>query len=106
VEEDDAESMPRVPRDDVAEEQARKRTYDRRDPLLRDRIQQCVRRLSENIRSVILGIIRDRGSSPDKALAAALGISDDRFRKRKERGRKSVERCLETHGINLREYLR
>lgn len=76
------------------------------DPLLRARIKDCLTRLSAGARSAIQARVTDRAGHSDKALAAALGIRYDRFRKHLQRGRESVERCLEKHGIDLREYLR
>jgi len=76
------------------------------DPLLRARIEDCLKRLREGLRSAIQARVTDRAGHSDKALAAALGIRYDRFRKHLQRGRESVERCLEKHGIDLREYLR
>lgn len=76
------------------------------DPMLRARIEDCLKRLREGLRAAIQARVTDRAGHSDKALAAAMGINYDRFRKHLQRGRESVERCLKSHGIDVREYLR
>lgn len=75
------------------------------DPILRNRLTQCIEKLSRSLRAALVGRIRDRGQHSDKDLAVSLGIAYDAFRTNLHRARKAVEKCLDSHGINFREYV-
>ena len=75
------------------------------DPLLRDRIRRCLAQLLPNLRRVLDARLKDDGQHRDRELAAQLGVSFDAFRQNLARGRRALEGCLKTQGIDIRAYL-
>lgn len=76
------------------------------DPLLRTRIRGCLEQLLPHFRRVLDARLKDDGQRPDRELAGSLGMSFDAFRQNLARGRRALEGCLKTHGIDVRTYLR
>ena len=75
------------------------------DPLLRNRIHRCLQQLLPHFRCVLDARLKDEGQHPDRELAGSLGVSFDAFRQNLARGRRALEGCLKTHGIDVRTYL-
>jgi RNA polymerase sigma factor (sigma-70 family) len=101
---DDGRSNHRTDRHDETKDHDDR---DRRiDPYLQDRIKRCVERLPPDQRRVLKARIDDEGRRADRDLAEALGITFDSIRQNLSRARKSLEKCLGSFSIDIREYLR
>lgn len=76
------------------------------DPALRRVILACIARLPRRPRECLQARLTREPDRPDRALAEALGLRVNTFLQNVVRARALVARCLESHGIRLRESLR
>jgi RNA polymerase sigma-70 factor (ECF subfamily) len=76
------------------------------DPALRRVILGCIERLPRRPRECLLARLTRGPGRPDKSLAEALGLRLNTFLQNVVRARALVARCLESHGLSLREILR
>lgn len=71
------------------------------DPLLRQRIEDCIGRLPRQPGRALARRLSSAGSQADAALAAAVGMRVNTFLQNIARARKLVAECLARHGIDL-----
>jgi DNA-directed RNA polymerase specialized sigma24 family protein len=71
------------------------------DPLLHQRIEDCVGRLPRQPGRALARRLSSAGSQADAALADGLGMRVNTFLQNIARARKLVAECLERHGIDL-----
>jgi DNA-directed RNA polymerase specialized sigma24 family protein len=71
------------------------------DPLLRERITECVKRLPAKPALVLASRVDNRGAAPDETLAEALGMQLNTFLKNFGRARKLLLECLAKAGVEL-----
>jgi DNA-directed RNA polymerase specialized sigma24 family protein len=71
------------------------------DPLLRERIAECVERLPAKPALVLARRLDNRGTAPDEALAEGLGMQLNTFLKNFGRARKLLLECLAKAGVEL-----
>jgi len=71
------------------------------DPLPRQRIEDCVRRLPRQPGRALMGRLGSAGAHPDAALADRLGMRPNTFLQNIARARKLLAECLERHGMDL-----
>lgn len=74
------------------------------DPGLRRILIDCFGRLPRRPREALLARIRRGGVEPDRELAERLGMRLNTFLQNIVRARRSLARCLESHGVSSREY--
>jgi RNA polymerase sigma-70 factor (ECF subfamily) len=76
------------------------------DPAFTARAQRCFKQLSPKLR-LAMERVRDHGGSQSlRDVAAAIGMTHDSIRQNLTRARRALEECLESHGIDVRSYLR
>ena len=78
----------------------------RRDPFLLKHVRDCLQGLNPLQRQAFRARAEDKGSRPDRELAAEIGMGFDAFRQNLARGRKALVQCLASSGIAVMEYLR
>jgi DNA-directed RNA polymerase specialized sigma24 family protein len=71
------------------------------DPLLAQRIEDCLGRLPLQPGRAIATRVGNGGAEPDEALAEGLGMRKNTFLQNVTRARKLVADCLARHGIDL-----
>jgi RNA polymerase sigma factor (sigma-70 family) len=71
------------------------------DPLLRRRIEECLRRLPRQPGRALASRLGRGGLRPDEVLAEEIGMRRNTFLQNITRARKLVAECLERHGIDL-----
>jgi len=71
------------------------------DPLLRQRIRDCLARLTGPPRHALLLRIRNAGGVPDRALADQARMRLNTFLQNVSRARRQVARCLERNGVSV-----
>jgi RNA polymerase sigma-70 factor (ECF subfamily) len=75
------------------------------DPLLAQRIEDCLGRLPRQPARAIAARIGSWGAQPDEALAEGLGMRKNTFLQNVTRARKLIADCLARYGVNLAEEL-
>jgi DNA-directed RNA polymerase specialized sigma24 family protein len=76
------------------------------DPGLRQAIEDCRRKLPPRPAAAIAARVDGDGVTPDRMLAAALGMRLNTFLQNVSRARKLLLDCLETRGVRVMEELR
>lgn len=76
------------------------------DPALRQAIEDCRQQLPPRPAAAIAARIDADGMTPDRVLAAALGMQLNTFLQNVSRARKLLLDCLETRGVHVMEELR
>ena len=71
------------------------------DPLLRERIRDCVDRLPPQPAAVLTCRLESRGGVPDESLAEQLGMQLNTFLKNFGRARRFLLECLERAGVSV-----
>jgi RNA polymerase sigma factor (sigma-70 family) len=71
------------------------------DPLLRRRIEECLRRLPRQPGRAIAARLDSDGLQPDEVLAGGLAMRKNTFLQNVTRARKLLAECLTRHGIDL-----
>ena len=71
------------------------------DPLLRRRIEECMRRLPRQPGRALARRLGSNGLEPDEVLAAGLDMRKNTFLQNITRARKLVTECLKRHGVDL-----
>jgi RNA polymerase sigma-70 factor (ECF subfamily) len=71
------------------------------DPLLRRRIEECLRRLPRQPGRALASRLESGGLQPDELLAEEIGMRRNTFLQNITRARNLVAECLERHGIDL-----
>lgn len=71
------------------------------DPVLRQRIDECVGRLPRQPGRALSSRLNGNGLQPDAVLAEGLGMRLNTFLQNITRARKLLAECLERHGIDL-----
>lgn len=71
------------------------------DPLLRGRIEECVRRLPRQPERALMARLAAAGREPDKTVAERLGMRLNTFLQNVTRARKLLAECLKRAGIDL-----
>jgi len=71
------------------------------DPLLAQRIVECLGRLPRQPGRAIAARLGSGGTEPDEALAEGLGMRKNTFLQNVTRARKLVADCLARHGVDL-----
>ena len=71
------------------------------DPLMRERIMECLRRLPGRTAAAILARLRSGGSEPDKRLAEGIGMRLNTFLQNVTRARRLLAQCLASFGITV-----
>ncbi|HYQ14750.1 MAG TPA: RNA polymerase sigma factor [Polyangiaceae bacterium] len=71
------------------------------DPLLRERIRDCVKELPKQPAAVLSCRLENRGGLPDETLAEQLGMQLNTFLKNFGRARRFLLECLERAGVSV-----
>jgi DNA-directed RNA polymerase specialized sigma24 family protein len=71
------------------------------DPLLRQRVEECLKKLPRAPRQAIDMRIQAAGGAPDASLAALVGMRLNTFLQNVTRARRLIARCLERSGIEV-----
>lgn len=71
------------------------------DPLLRQRIEDCIRQLPRQPARALAARLGSDGLKADEALARGLGMRGNTFLQNITRARKLVAECLARHGVDL-----
>jgi RNA polymerase sigma-70 factor (ECF subfamily) len=69
------------------------------DPLLRERVSECLERLPPKPAAALRSRIDNQGVDPDETLAARLGMQLNTFLKNFGRARQYLLQCLEARGV-------
>ncbi|MBM4063884.1 MAG: sigma-70 family RNA polymerase sigma factor [Planctomycetes bacterium] len=71
------------------------------DPLLRERIADCRRKLPRQPQAALAARLGDAGAGEDRALAARLGMKLNTFLQNVTRARRLLADCLRRAGVDL-----
>ncbi len=75
------------------------------DPMLRELLLACRRRLPPKPRAALDGRMGAHGAEPDAETAERLGMKKNTFLQNLTRARRMLEKCLQRSGVNLAEML-
>jgi RNA polymerase sigma-70 factor (ECF subfamily) len=76
------------------------------DPALGRAIRECLKRLPTKPSQALHARLSTQGRSPDRDLAAQLGMRLNTFLQNVSRAREALRKCLESRGVDLREAAR